>query len=104
MTPLQEKAIRLGVMLMPPPTAYKYWNQEQWAVWSELMLEDIPPTEVPAPMDPNATLARLRELAEQEATQAFTFDQEAEFVRLFTDLDTYLTNGGNTPHDWRPFL
>jgi hypothetical protein len=101
---LHEKAIRLGVTIMPPPTAYQYWNREQWAVWSELMLEDIPPTEVPAPMDPNATLDRIRELRDiRDKYGTLTDDQADEIVTLISDLDAYLFNGGNMPRDWRPF-
>lgn len=47
-------------------------------------------------MDPNATLARLRELVFSGLQRPET----EEMAELFDDLDTWMSKGGFLPADW----
>lgn len=54
-------------------------------------------------MDPNANLARQRELAAQILAhgRAFTADQSEELAALVQSLDEWIINGGFLPEAWR---
>jgi hypothetical protein len=69
---------------------------------AKAILAAIPANEVPAPMDPNATLDRIRVLTRQY--DHLTDEQVNDLTTLVIQLDTYLTGGGNMPRAWRPFL
>lgn len=49
-------------------------------------------------MDPNATLARLRELA-ADGTH-LTMTETEEMAELFEALDAWMSKGGFMPSDW----
>lgn len=57
-----------------------------------------------APIDPNATLKRLRELLERrDSVDALPESEAREFTRLFDSLDGYLTRSGSElPEGWSP--
>lgn len=78
---------------------------------AKAILASIPPTEVPAPMDPNATLELIRNLVRlstsrtlNDSSTSLTPAEADELVEAIDMLDKYISNGGNIPRDWRPFL
>ena len=54
-------------------------------------------------MDPDVTLARLRDLAEQINRNGgrHATVEEREFAEWFADLDGWLTHGNFAPRAWR---
>ena len=51
-------------------------------------------------MDPNATLARIRELCRGHVLDA---DEAAELAELITVLDGWLSRGGSMPTAWQHY-
>jgi hypothetical protein len=54
-------------------------------------------------MDPNATLARIRQLTTIGKTHVLKEDESTELVDLISALDEWIVKGGFFPRDWRPF-
>jgi len=59
-------------------------------------------------MDPNATLARIRETrrqfdaAERDGLNTTALHLAQELAEAIEDLDAWITRGGFLPDDWRP--
>lgn len=51
-------------------------------------------------LNPNAVLARLRDLASDALSGAATLSDVAEFGATFQDLDGWLRAAGEFPEDW----
>jgi hypothetical protein len=50
-------------------------------------------------MDPDAALARIRELSQDLSNN----EDALELANLIRELDAWLSNGGFFPREWRPF-
>lgn len=51
-------------------------------------------------MDPDATLAQIRELITQQQTDDLNDTDTANLVELIDSLDEWLTKGGFLPTEW----